>query len=174
MSRKDLFIAPIFEGLLILVVAAAGWISHQPLVFASLGPTAFELVEMPKRRSARPYSIVIGNLVAVLAALVALMLTHARPTPAVSASGVPLLRVWAAVLATALTVFVTLLVRATQPAALSTTLLISLGIMQTLKDATVIMIAVILMVAVGEPVRRWRARDPAINKGEPEISPAKL
>lgn len=161
MSRKDLFIAPVFEGLLIFLVAGAGWVSHQPMVFASLGPTAFELVETPKRRSAQPYSILMGNLIAVLAGFGALILIHAGSFPEVSASGVPLRRVWAAVLATALTALVTMLAGATQPAALSTTLLISLGIMQTWKDAAVIMIAVILMVAAGEPVRRWRARNPA-------------
>ena len=49
MSRRDLLIAPLLEGVLILVVALAGWISHQSLVFASFGPIAYELVETPKR-----------------------------------------------------------------------------------------------------------------------------
>lgn len=157
MSRKDLLVAPLLEASLIFVIALAGWISHQPLVFASLGPTAFEMIEMPKRPSARPYSIIAGNLIAVLSAFAALEVTRAWWAPAVSPHGVPLLRVWAAVAATMLTVFGTLLARATQPAALSTTLLISLGIMQTWRDGAVIMSAVLLMTAIGEPVRRWRA-----------------
>jgi hypothetical protein len=29
------------EGLLLLAIAGVGWVAHQPLVFASLGPTAY-------------------------------------------------------------------------------------------------------------------------------------
>lgn len=158
MPRKDLLVAPALEGALVFVVALAGWITHQPLMFASLGPTAYELVETPERQSARPYNILVGHLVAVVGAFVALALSHAWAVPAVSSSGVPLLRVWAAMLAATFTVFVTLLLKATQPAALSTTLLISLGVMQTWKDGAIIMIAVVLMTLIGEPVRRLRCK----------------
>lgn len=158
MSRRDLFIAPALEAALISVMALAGWITHQPLMFASLGPTAYELVETPERHSARPYNIIVGNLVALVGAFLALGLTHASASPPVSSSGVPFLRVWAAIFAAAFTVFGTLLLKATQPAALSTTLLMSLGVMQTWKDGAIIMVAVLLMTLIGEPVRRLRAR----------------
>jgi len=160
MVRKDVFLAPLLEAALIVILALAGWLSRTPLVFASLGPTAFEIVETPKRPSARPYNIIVGNLIAVLAAFAALWLTGALAAPSVSAHGVPLDRVWAATVAAMLTVFGTLLARATQPAALSTTLLIALGIMQTVKDGIMIMLAVLLITAIGEPLRRWRAKDP--------------
>lgn len=156
MRPKDLLIAPILEASLILALSLAGWISNQPLVFASLGPTAFEIIETPDRPSARPYNILAGNVVAMIAAFAALWLTHAWSVPSVSAQGVPLPRVWAGTLASMLTVFGTLLIRATQPAALSTSLLVSLGIMQTTKDAVIIVAAVVLMVLIGEPVRRLR------------------
>lgn len=158
MLRKDLLIAPALEGLLILIVALVGWIAHQPWVFASLGPTAFEMIETPKRPSARPYNVIVGNAIAILAAFSALLLTHAWEAPSVSSGGVPLPRVWAAVLAAVLTVFGTLLLRATQPAALSTALLIALGILQTWRDGVIVMAAVLLMTLAGEPLRRWRAR----------------
>ena len=35
MSRKDLLIAPVCEGGLILLVSLAAWLSHKPLIFAS-------------------------------------------------------------------------------------------------------------------------------------------
>ena len=156
MQKTDLLLAPLGEAFLILIAGLAGWLAHQPLIFASLGPTAYELIEMPHRRSARPWSIFAGHGVAVGAGYLALFATAAWKAGPVSPSGVPLPRVWAAVLAAGLTVFVTLLLRASQPAALSTTLLIALGIMQTPRDAAIIMGAVILMMAVGEPLRRWR------------------
>ncbi|MES2221584.1 MAG: HPP family protein [Acidobacteriota bacterium] len=159
MARKDLFLAPVLEAVLILIVAVVGWVTRTPFVFASLGPTAYEIVETSKRPSARPYNIIVGNLIAVLAGFAALWLTAAWAIPRVSSHGVPLERVWAATIAVLLTVLGTLLARAAQPAALSTTLLISLGIMQTARDGIIIMLSVILLTAVGEPLRRWRIKN---------------
>ena len=158
MSRKDLLIAPLCEGGLILLVSLVAWFSHKPIIFASLGPTAYELIEQPHRSSARPYNVIVGHLVAVLAGLTALYITHAWTVPAVSVSSVPLLRVWAAALAASLTVFATLATRATQPAALSTTLVVSLGAMQRWQDGALIMLAILLMAGIGEPLRLWRKR----------------
>lgn len=157
-QKRDLKIAPVCEGALILLVSVAAWLAQQPLVFTSLGPTAYEMIEQPHRKSARPYNIIAGHFIAVVAGFVALLITHAWYTPAVSARHIQFPRVEAAVLATALTVFFTLLLRATQPAALSTTLLISLGTLQQWRDIAVIMAAVLLMTLVGEPIRRWRNR----------------
>ena len=146
------------EAALIVVVSLAGWASHQPLVFASLGPTAYEMIETPERPSARPYNILVGHLIGVIAGFAVVWALHAWGAPGITEGGVPLLRVWAAMLATMLTVFGTLLARAAQPAAIATSLLISLGFMQTAKDGVVIMAAVVLMTALGEPVRHWRLK----------------
>lgn len=154
-QRRDFLIAPAGEAALILIAGLAGYLARQPLVFASLGPTAYELVETPHRRSARPYSIFTGHLIGVGVAYLALFVTGAWHAPVISET-VPLVRVWAAVLAAALTVLGTLLLRAGQPAAIATTLLISLGMMQKPYDAAVIMGAVVLMIIVGEPLRNWR------------------
>src|SRR5690242_19064258 len=156
MPKKELLIAPIGEAALILVVAIVGWACHQPLVFASLGPTAYEVVETPKRPSARPYNIIVGHAIAVLAGFAALFLVHAWSAPGVSMHGVPFVRIWAGAIAAFLTLFFTVLIGATQPAALSTTLLVSLGIMQTSQDGVMIMGGVVLITLVGMPVRRLR------------------
>jgi hypothetical protein len=159
MSRKkDLLIAPLGEAFLLLIAALAGWLCRQPLIFASLGPTAYELIETPHRRSARPYCICVGHLIGIGSAFLALFVTGAWYVPAVSGSGVPLDRVWAIVTAAALTVFFTLLLRAGQPAAIATALLIATGILQRPIDAALMMAAVILMVLTGEPLRRLRLR----------------
>ncbi|MGB7134769.1 MAG: HPP family protein [Acidobacteriaceae bacterium] len=156
MHKRDLLIAPAGEAFLILIAALAGWLARQPLIFASLGPTAYELIETPHRRSARPYSILIGHLTGIAAAWLALFLTHAWTAGPISAAGVPMARIWAAVIAAAITTFVTLLLRASQPAAIATSLLIATGLMQTPRDAALIMAAVVLIILCGEPIRRWR------------------
>lgn len=156
MNRRDLVIAPAGEALLILVVGLAGWLTHQPLVFASLGPTAYELIETPHRRSAQPYNVFVGHLAGVAAGYLALAVTGAWTAPTSSLHGIPLIRVLTVVVATALTVFGTILVRAGQPAAISTSMLIAMGIMSAPRDAFVIMAGVTLMIAVGEPLRKIR------------------
>ncbi|MGH9715533.1 MAG: hypothetical protein ACRD4R_02200 [Candidatus Acidiferrales bacterium] len=64
-----------------------------------------------------------------------------------------------------LTTVITLLLKAGQPAALSTTLLVSLGAMQTLRDALAIIAGVFLITLIGEPVRRAHLKIMQINSG---------
>jgi hypothetical protein len=144
---------------LLLVIAAAGWATSQPLIFASLGPTAYELVEKPRDRSARAYNIIVGHLVGLGSGFLALYLMNAWRAPNVAQAGlVTPERMWAAVLAAVITTLGTLLLRAGQPAAIATSLLVALGSMQTAHDAIVIAIAVLLITAIGEPLRRVRMK----------------
>lgn len=144
---------------MLLVMAAIGWATGQPLIFASLGPTAYELVEQPQIRSARPYNIVVGHLVGLGAGFLAVYLLHAWAAPNVVATGLmTTARVWAIVVAAVLTTLLNLILRASQPAALATTLLVSLGAMQTRRDAIAIILGVLIIAAIGEPVRRFRLK----------------
>lgn len=154
--RKDTFIAAAYEAGLLLLAALLSYFLHAPLIFASLGPTIFEMVEMPTQPSARPYNVLVGHAIGILAGVVALGATHAFAAPALSIHGVPLVRVFSVVIAGFLTVVGTLLLKATQPAALSTTLLVALGTMQTWPAILGIACGVLLIVAVGEPIRRSR------------------
>jgi hypothetical protein len=65
---------------------------------------------------------------------------------------------WTVTFAASLTTAATLLAKASQPAALSTTLLVSLGAMQTRRDAVVIAAGVLITAILGEPVRRLRLK----------------
>jgi hypothetical protein len=127
-KSADVFWATLGEGGLVLVLAAIAWATRQPLIFASLGPTAYELVEQPQLRSARAYNIVVGHLIGVGSGFLAVNLLNAWAAPNVILAGVLSTdRLWAVAVATTLTTFVTLILNAGQPAALATTLLISLG-----------------------------------------------
>lgn len=158
MERKEYVLAPVCEAALILIVALAAYVSHRPLIFASLGPTAFELVETPKRRTARPYNIIVGHLVGILSGFAALDVAHAAASPGPSSGHMPLARACAAALAAMLTVLGTLITRAGQPAAISTSLLVALSVAPRWQDGVYIFAAVVLMTLVGEPLRRWRER----------------
>ena len=140
-------------------MAAIGWATRQPLIFASLGPTAYELVELPQMRSARAYNIVVGHLVGLGAGFLGLYLLNAWAAPNVLAAGiVSSQRLGAVVLAATLTTLGTLLLKASQPASLATTLLVSLGAMQTRRDALAIIAGILIITAIGEPLRRFRLR----------------
>lgn len=155
--KRDLWIAPLCEGTLILVVSLAAWLSQQPLLFASLGPTAYEQIETPRQRTARPYNVVVGHFIGIVSGFIALYCTSAWSVPAISPGHVTMPRVEAAVLSAVLTVLGTLAAHASQPAAVASTLLVSLGILQSWQDGLIMMGAVVLMTVAGEPMRRWRA-----------------
>ena len=163
--------AAFWEGSLLLIVGLVGLVSRTPLLLASLGPTAYEQTEMPHIRSSRPYNVVIGHMIGLAAGFLAIALAHAWSAPKVLAVGqLTSARVWACVIAAAMTSFVTLVLRASQPAALATTLLVALGSLQTKHDAFVVVGAVLLLAALGEPVRRLRLAKRTISSGQTEIS----
>ncbi|HLJ79545.1 MAG TPA: hypothetical protein VKT75_19165, partial [Acidobacteriaceae bacterium] len=113
-----------------------------------------------------PYSLLVGHLVGVGAGFLSLWGTRAWWVPPVSGAGVPLSRVACLVLAAALTVFLNLLIQASQPAATATALLIAAGLLQRPVDAAVMMGAVLLMALVGEPLRRLRLSNPVLKQEE--------
>src|SRR5262245_53286376 len=125
-NRADLFWAPLGEGGLVLAMAAIAWATNQPLIFASLGPTAYELVEQPRLPSATTYNIIVGHLTGLGSGFLAVYLMNAWGAPSVMATGLVFPeRMWAMTISAALTTLVTLVLRAGQPAALATTLLVS-------------------------------------------------
>ena len=167
---EDIFWATLGEGSLVFAVAAIGWAIREPLIFASLGPTAYELVEMPQKRSARAYNVIVGHLVGLGAGFLAIYVFNARSAPNVLSQGiVTSQRLWAAVIAATLTTLGTLLLKASQPASLATTLLVSLGAMQTAHDALAIIAGVLIITALGEPIRRFRLKR---TKLRPVVGPA--
>jgi hypothetical protein len=163
--------AAFWEGSLLLIVGLVGLAARMPLLLASLGPTAYEQTEMPHLKSSRPYNVIVGHMAGLAAGFLAIALVHAWNAPKVLAAGhLTSARVWACVIAAAMTSFVTLVLRASQPAALATTLLVALGSFQTKRDALVVIAAVLLIAAIGEPVRRLRLAKRTISSGQTEIS----
>ena len=176
--RADLLWATLGEGGLILVLGAIGWATKQPLIFASLGPTAYELVEQPQLKSARSYNIVVGHLIGMGAGFFAVYLFNEWTAPNVLSTGIiSTQRLWATTLAATLTTLFTLILKAGQPAALATTLLISLGAMQSGRAAIIslgamkrgrtaiaIVVGFLIMTVIGEPIRFFRLKNTALRQ----------
>jgi len=104
-----------FAALTIAVSAFAAYFSGQPLIFPSLGPTAYLFFESPMSRRASPRNALIGHLVGILVGALSLVLFGLLDNPSVLQEGVTFTRVGAATLSTALTGGILLLLRASHP-----------------------------------------------------------
>lgn len=157
-ERWEWLIAPVCEAALIFAVGLVAWLSRSPMLFASLGPTAYELVETPGRPSARVYNVIVGHGCGIASALVALLVLGQWSAPISPGGDVTLPRALVAALAALLTVLFTLLVKARQPAAVASSLVVALGAGPHLMHAGFMVAAIVLLRAVAEPLRRWRLR----------------
>jgi hypothetical protein len=151
----DVLWAPAIEAVMILVVGAISLAAGQGWLFASLGPTAYEVAEFPLRPSARPSSIVVGHCVALAVGFGSVALFGAWNAPVAGThAGIVHARLWASVVATLVTAGINILARTTQPAAMATTLLITLGPYQSGKGALEIVIGVLIIAALSIPLRQ--------------------
>jgi CBS-domain-containing membrane protein len=129
----------------IAIMSAAAWATGQPFIFPSLGPTAFLFFYTPMAPAASPKNAFGGHLIGVLAGYLALVvfgLTGAGPA---LATGVTLPRVGAAALSLGLTSGGMVWAKVPHPPAGATTLIVSLGILRTPAQLTILMAAVVLL-----------------------------
>ena len=167
-TRAVLGIFAFINGLVSIgIMSAAAALTGQPLIFPSLGPTAFLLFYTPRAPTASPRNTIMGHLIGVVAgygSLVVFGLTDHGPA---FAEGVTWARVGAAALSLALTSGFMVWLLAPHPPAGATTLIISLGIMPRPSQQAFLMLAVVLLVLQGLIINRtagidypmWKARD---------------
>ncbi len=149
------------------VSGLAAYLAKQPLLFPSLGPTAFLFFEQPLGRQSSPRNTLIGHLVAVLAGALCLALFGLLDDPSILQEGVTLARVAAAALSLALTGAVLLMLRASHPPAGATVLIVSLGLLRTPTEMGAIVVGVALLTvaawifnrAFGVPMPLWAAKE---------------
>ncbi|WP_049935943.1 HPP family protein [Haloplanus natans] len=138
-------------GVLLAVLGAIGWLSGQPFVFPSLGPSAF-LLAFERRGSRERLSRVvashaIGGVAGLLAyaALGAGVTLTATPPPG-SAAGLHL--VASGICSVVLTSWGMIAADATHAPACATTLIVSLGLLSTPIQVGIIVGSVVVLVAV--------------------------
>jgi CBS domain-containing membrane protein len=147
------------------VSGLAAWLFKQPLLFPSLGPTALLFFEQPMAPPSSPRSTLIGHLVGILAGALSLGLIGLLDHPSILQEGGTLARVGAAALSVALTGAVLLLLRSSHPPTGATTLIVSLGHLQTPREMVMLMVGVVLLTvagwiinrALGVPMPAWSA-----------------
>lgn len=142
------------SGLALGVSALAAYLFRQPLLFPSLGPTAYLFFESPMARRSSPRNTVIGHAVAVAAGALSLAVFGLLGEPSILQAGPTPAHVWAGVLSVALTGGVQLLLRSSHPPAGATTLIVSLGLLQMPREMVTLMAGVIVLTVAGWTINR--------------------
>jgi CBS domain-containing membrane protein len=135
-----------------LAIALSGlWalILKQPLLFPSLGATAFLIFETPMAEVGTPRNTIIGHSVGIAAGVLSLTIFGLLDAPSVYVSGVTLERVGAIALAVALTGGVLRLLRSAHPPAGATTIIVASGLLAKPRQLLDILIGVLLLTIAG-------------------------
>lgn len=138
----------------IAVMAAAAALAHQPLVFPSLGPTAFLLFYAPTGDEASPRNAIIGHGIGASVGYLSLVLFGLTDLGPALIEGVTLSRVGAAALSLGLTSGLMVWLKVPHPPAAATTLIVSLGVLTSPRELMVLMVAVIVLVCQGYIINR--------------------
>lgn len=157
-AAADAVWVPLISAVLIAVAGAMSLATGQPWLFAGLGPTAIMIAASPGHSTTRFHSIVLGHLVAILCAWLALLLLGATKSPSLlGGNSIAVVRVWASALAVGLTVLVQPSLRAYHPPAAATTLLLTLGVYRlSWKTSLSLLAGVLVVAALGEWFQRLR------------------
>jgi CBS domain-containing membrane protein len=127
----------------------AAFVARQPLLFPSLGPTAFLFFEQPLVPAASPRNALIGHAVAIGAGAFSLAVFGLLNDPSVLVETVTAARIGAGAMSVALTGAILLLLDSSHAPSGATTLIVSLGFLQTPPEMAVLMVGVVVLTAVG-------------------------
>jgi CBS-domain-containing membrane protein len=127
------------------LMSLAALVTGAPLIFPSLGPTAFLFFYTPTAPAASPRNTLIGHAIGAGAGWLSLVLFGLRNAGPALAVGVTLPRVLAAALSLGLTGGLMVLARSPHPPAGATTLIVSLGLLPHVWQISVLMLAVLLL-----------------------------
>ena len=153
-------------GLLTIALSGAlAWLVEEPLVFPSLGATAFLFFETPMAEVASPRNTIIGHCVGAAIAYCWLFVFGLTDAPSALEAGFTLERAAAVALSVGCTGGILRLLRAAHPPAGATTVIVSAGLLTSGEELLVLAAGVALLTltagvlnrALGVPAPRWAA-----------------
>jgi len=136
------------------VLALLAWVSRNPFVFPSLGPTAYLLFFSPLGKTSSPRNTVLGHAIGLVCGYVAFTATGAGALPFGAHPEIFWPRILAAALSLSATGAFMVLLDASHPPAGATTLIVSLGIISKPRELIIIEIAVFLLVGQALVINR--------------------
>lgn len=129
------------------LLAVLAFLTKNPFVFPSLGPTAYLLFFSPLADASTPRNTIWGHAIGLACGYAAFVLTGAGLVPFGTHPGIFWPRILAAALSLSATGAIMVLSRVNHPPAGATTLIVSLGIIAKPHELIIIEIAVILLAA---------------------------
>src|SRR5438067_4800494 len=130
------------------------WLFAEPLLFPSLGATAFLFFETPLAEVGTPRNAIVGHYVAALAAIACLATFGLLDEPSVYVTGMTGPRIAAVALSVALTGGLLRLLRAAHPPAGATTIIVSSGLLVKPGQILAVASGVVLVTAAGWALNR--------------------
>lgn len=127
----------------------------QPLIFPSLGPTVYLFFETPMSEAASPRNTILGHFIGVFVGLAMLWAFGLLGEPSVAQAGTSLAYAAAGALSVAVTGALQLLTRTWHAPAGATTLIVSLGVLGTVRDALVLAVGIVVLTATGWAINRF-------------------
>ena len=165
-----------FIGSLVIIGLSGtwAWVVKEPLIFPSLGATAFLIFETPMAEIGSPRNTILGHGVGVLAGAFALAITGLLSAPSVYVSGVTPARVFAIALAVALTGGLLRVMRSAHPPAGATTIIVASGLLAKPMQMLDVIVGVLLLTGagwgvnhlLGVPEPRWSSANSFSIRGE--------
>lgn len=143
----------------IAIMSVAALVTGAPFIFPSLGPTAFLLFYTPMLPASSPRNSVIGHAIGAAAGYGSLVIFGLTDQGPALAEGVAWERVGAAALSLGVTSGVMVWAKSPHPPAGATTLIISLGILRSPVELSVLMLAVVLLVGQAYVINRLAGID---------------
>ena len=141
----------------LMAIALSGlwaWAVKEPLLFPSLGATAFLIFETPMAEVGSPRNTIIGHGVGIAAGAFSIFLFGLWNAPSVYITGMTPARIAAMALAVALTGGILRLLRSAHPPAGATTIIVASGLLARPHQLVDVMVGVILLTAAGWTLNR--------------------
>lgn len=147
----------LYASFLFLILGLIAWVSGQPFIFPSLGPSAFILAFDRRGERTRTYRIVGGHMIGVVAGWTAYSLfadgfSITSATDPATAAGFYL--AISGVTSIALTTWAMIATDTNHPPACATTLIVSLGLLTTINEVVAIIVSVVILVESHQVVIR--------------------
>lgn len=141
------------------LLALVAMLSRTPLVFPSLGPTAFMLFHDPRSESASPRNTILGHAIGIVCGSAALWLTGLANDPPTMIEQLNLARVLCAAIALSSTGLVMNLANLWHPPAGATTLIVALGFITRPYHLLIVEAAVVALVGLALAINRFAGAD---------------
>lgn len=160
------------------VLALLAYWMRSPLVFPSLGPTAFLLFHRPLSRAACPRNAIVGHSLAIALGWLSLVLFGLTEASADIKSGITPAQIAAAAFSIGLTSGLMVLLSVPHPPAGATTLIVALGLIHEPKYFPLLLVGIVLLLvqgfvinrAAGLPYPIWGPVDPHTQARYPSFS----